>query len=398
MASFNDILRGVSVGKRDGEDDIYAKPDNSPSPSSAEAEGLNKNNTNTDGGKTGVQSAAQTQVINKTPEIDKTPVTVDSPATNLAPVEDDGGDALEHGERVDAGSGSSSESVADNRGEQMGFYEKFLRENNPYRVETDEEREKREKKEKREGVISGIGNALSAFANLYFATKGAPSINPEVFEKMSAQNRERWERLARERKENERAWYEALMRAKRQDYEDAWREKQYQHTLEREKKSDELAAKKEEREALLAELNAKKRELEIIGQTDKNKAQELKNDILEIEKRYANTYYRNKANTKGSKTGGGKTKKYYGSLPDKDGNMIPYETQADYDRELNAPWRNIDPNKEVVTVTEKQDALGTNKETKKTQKAKTRGEKAGETMGNTGKGNKWSNASTIKYK
>lgn len=363
MASLNDILGGISVGKRDGEDDIYSKPDNSPSPSSsAEAEGLNKNNTNTDGGKTGVQSTAQAQVINKAPVIDKTSVTVDSPATNLATVENDGGDALEHGERVDVG--SSSESVADNRGEQMGFYEKFFRENNPYRVETDEEREKREKKEKREGVISGIGNALSAFANLYFATKGAPSINPEVFEKMSAQNRERWERLARERKENERAWYETLTRAKRQDYEDAWREKQYQHTLEREKKSDEYRDAKEKRDADKAERqealdNAKlaltygklthQGYMNYIAQVKAGKIEELTQAQI------------NKLNRMG--TGGGDSQENWGTwyAYDKDGNLHSFKAKNGPHAKNTADgnnWKLANPDESNTTTRTEQTPLG----------------------------------------
>lgn len=71
--------------------------------------------------------------------------------------------------------------------------------------ETPEEKKKREKRERRSKLFSAIGDGISALSNLYFTTKGAPSMyDPSL--SLSKRNQERIDRLRKEREENLERW------------------------------------------------------------------------------------------------------------------------------------------------------------------------------------------------
>ena len=88
---------------------------------------------------------------------------------------------------------------------------------------TQEELEKRRKKEKREKLFASIGdglNALSSIVNLYYTTKGAPSMYKPK-ESLSDKERDRWERLHKEFDAKGKEYAAGMERARRLDDEAA---------------------------------------------------------------------------------------------------------------------------------------------------------------------------------
>lgn len=130
---------------------------------------------------------------------------------------------------------------------------------NPYRPETAEDRAKREKKEKREAIFSALGDGLSAMSNLYFTTQYAPNAY-NASNGMSARTKDRWEKLRAEREANDRAYYQGYLQAMSLDDAQDKDDRNWRHMLEREKKADELAEKRDLREDAKEERAAKKAE------------------------------------------------------------------------------------------------------------------------------------------
>lgn len=88
---------------------------------------------------------------------------------------------------------------------------------------TQEELEKRRKKEKRDKLFASIGdglNALSSIVNLYYTTKGAPSMYKPK-ESLSDKERDRWERLHKEFDAKGKEYAAGMERARRLDDEAA---------------------------------------------------------------------------------------------------------------------------------------------------------------------------------
>ena len=72
------------------------------------------------------------------------------------------------------------------------------------------------KRQRRNAVIAAIGDGLTAFSNLYFTTKGAPSMyDPQ--QSMSAKLRQRYDKLNAERRARDREWRSAYLRAEAMD-------------------------------------------------------------------------------------------------------------------------------------------------------------------------------------
>lgn len=133
------------------------------------------------------------------------------------------------------------------------MYEMMNRGNRP---ETPEEKAAREKREKREAVLSAVGDGISALSNLFFTTKGAPnSYDPRS--SMSAAARARWDKLKAEREANLRIYNEGYLRATAMDRQDEKEERNWRHTLERERIADHRYEIKEARDAALAALDEK---------------------------------------------------------------------------------------------------------------------------------------------
>ena len=125
---------------------------------------------------------------------------------------------------------------------------------NPERPETAEEKAKREKREKGEAALAAVGDSISALSNLWFTSQYAPnSYDPS--KGMSATTKDRWEKLRLEREANRRAYVDGYMRAMAMDENKDREDRNWRHTIEREKIADERYEVKEARDKALADLN-----------------------------------------------------------------------------------------------------------------------------------------------
>lgn len=142
-------------------------------------------------------------------------------------------------------------------GKQPGLsYVDMWRKLNPYTPPTPKEIEKEKKKQKREAIISAIGDGLTAFSNLYYTTQYAPNAY-DPSKGLSVKMKERWDKLKKDRENNQGAYLDGLLRSMQMDSAEENQRWGRAHTLEREKKADELndarekrAQAKEEREQL----------------------------------------------------------------------------------------------------------------------------------------------------
>lgn len=125
---------------------------------------------------------------------------------------------------------------------------------NPNKPETAEERAKREKREKGEAILSAVGDGISALSNLFFTSRYSPNAY-DPSKGMSATTKERWDRLRQEREANRRAYSDGYMRAMAMDEAKDREDRNWRHTIEREKIADERYEVKEARDKALADLN-----------------------------------------------------------------------------------------------------------------------------------------------
>ena len=125
---------------------------------------------------------------------------------------------------------------------------------NPDKPETAEEKAKREKREKGEAVLAAVGDSISALSNLWFTSQYAPnSYDPS--KGMSATTKDRWDKLRQEREANRRVYNDGYMRAKAMDEAKEREDRNWRHTIEREKIADERYKIQEARDKALADLN-----------------------------------------------------------------------------------------------------------------------------------------------
>lgn len=139
-----------------------------------------------------------------------------------------------------------------------------------YTPETAEEKAKRERREKWDKTAAAIGDGISALANLYYTTKGAPN-SYDGKNSMSERTRQLYDKLDKDRKENERWYLNHYMNAAKMNEE----AKRYKDQLDYRDKQD---AYRKDQDAL----NRKERE----EQTKYKKDQDalLRQDRLEKEK------------------------------------------------------------------------------------------------------------------
>lgn len=90
--------------------------------------------------------------------------------------------------------------------------------NKMYTPETAEEKAKRERKEKWDKTAAAIGDGISALANLYYTTKGAPN-SYDGKNSMSERTRQLYDKLDKDRKENDRWYLNHYMNAAKMDEE-----------------------------------------------------------------------------------------------------------------------------------------------------------------------------------
>lgn len=103
---------------------------------------------------------------------------------------------------------------------QMGYAELFkaMQEDN---IETPEQRKARERRERNEAIIRSVGDAISAFSDLYFATKNGAKgfVMRDPKNSLTARFNERKKRLDAERKEREKLYLAGYQRAQALDEE-----------------------------------------------------------------------------------------------------------------------------------------------------------------------------------
>lgn len=205
-------------------------------------------------------------------------------------------------------------------------YIELFQQMSPYKPPTPEELEKERKKQKREAIFAAIGEGISAMSNLYFTTQYAPNaFDPS--KGMAATTKARFDQLKKDREENQRQYMEGFMRAMRWDAEDERDDRNWQHTLEREKVTDHYkeaadarAQAKADRDAAMAELRMELME----GRIDQ---QEAAARAKKIEADYADAYWQSRIGKNnyrrpiggGSRGGGGKPAEY--PWYDSDGNL-----------------------------------------------------------------------------
>ena len=205
-------------------------------------------------------------------------------------------------------------------------YVELFQQMSPYKPPTPEELEKERKKQKREAIFAAIGEGISAMSNLYFTTQYAPNaFDPS--KGMAATTKARFDQLKKDREENQRQYMEGFMRAMRWDAEDERDDRNWQHTLEREKVTDHYKEAADARAQAKADRDAAMDELRMelmIGRIDQ---QEAAARAKKIEADYADAYWQSRIGKNnyrrpiggGSRGGGGKPAEY--PWYDSDGNL-----------------------------------------------------------------------------
>ena len=122
------------------------------------------------------------------------------------------------------------------------------------RPETPEEQARREKRERSHAILSGVGDAITALSNLYFTTQYAPNAY-DPSQGMSVKARTRYDRLRAEREANRRAYQDGYLRAAAMDKAEEKDDRNWRHTLYRERISDERYEVKAAQDRALADLN-----------------------------------------------------------------------------------------------------------------------------------------------
>lgn len=206
-------------------------------------------------------------------------------------------------------------------------YVEMFQQMSPYKPPTPEELEKERKKQKREAIFAAIGEGISAMSNLYHTTQYAPNaFDPS--EGMAATTKKRFDQLRRDREENQRQYMDGFLRAMKWDADDERDDRNWQHTLEREKVTDHYKEAADARAQAKADRDAAMAELRMELMEGRINQQEAAARAKKIEADYADAYWRSRIDKNsyrrpigsGSRGGGGSKP---GEYPwyDSDGNL-----------------------------------------------------------------------------
>lgn len=204
-------------------------------------------------------------------------------------------------------------------------YVELFQQMSPYKPPTPEELEKERKKQKREAIFAAIGEGISAMSNLYFTTQYAPNAY-DPSKGMAATTKARFDQLKKDREENQRQYMEGFMRAMRWDAEDERDDRNWQHTLEREKVTDHYKEAADARAQAKADRDAAMAELRMDLMQGRIDQQEAAAEAKRIEADYADAYWQSRINKNnyrrpigsGSRGGSGRPGEY--PWYDSDGN------------------------------------------------------------------------------
>lgn len=143
------------------------------------------------------------------------------------------------------------EKTVDNSPKKMSYKEMYQA-LNPYKPPTAEELEAQRKKEKRQKIFAALGDGISALANLYFTTQGAPNMYNPANSQQDVVN-DRWDKIKKERDQHMKEYTEALMKAQALDDENADNERKWQRLLQIDKANTDKAKAEQERKDAIAE-------------------------------------------------------------------------------------------------------------------------------------------------
>lgn len=160
---------------------------------------------------------------------------------------------------------------------------------NPNKPETAEERAKREKREKSEAAIAAVGDTISALSNLWFTSQYAPNAY-DPSKGMSAVTKERWDKLRQEREANRKAYTDGYFRALAMDDANDKDERNWRHTIEREKIADQRYEVKAAQEKALADLNEQLKQHQITAAEHKAEQERIKAQFAEETERLEQEY------------------------------------------------------------------------------------------------------------
>lgn len=159
-----------------------------------------------------------------------------------------------------------------------------------YRPLSEEELKKLRRRHRAEGIISGVADAAQAVANLYYTHHYAPNMY-NAADGLSAKARERFDKAKAEREaEGDKFFNYALAIGKLKD-DAAKDDRNWNHTLEREKVQDARNEAADARAQAKADRDASMAQLKMMYMQGQLDAQELAAEIKEVEKQYANQYW-----------------------------------------------------------------------------------------------------------
>ena len=131
-------------------------------------------------------------------------------------------------------------------------YKEMYQALNPYKPPTAEELEAQRKKEKRQKIFAALGDGISAIANLYFTTQGAPNMyNPANSQQDVV--KDKWDKIRQERDQNMKEYTAALMKAQALDDENENNERKWRRLLKMDKANEDKAKADQERKDALAD-------------------------------------------------------------------------------------------------------------------------------------------------
>lgn len=223
------------------------------------------------------------------------------------------------------------EKTVDNSPKKMSYKEMYQA-LNPYKPPTAEELEAQRKKEKRQKIFAALGDGISALANLYFTTQGAPNMyNPANSQQDVV--KDRWDKIKQERDQNMKEYTEALMKAQALDDENADNEHKWQRLLKIDKVNADKVKAEQERKDAIAE--AQRLKYEAAANKDDKLAvlYQQKSEAIAagLDNRQGTS---SRVSGKGGKSGrtssnsdGRSGGKPYGTF-----NGVEYKTKSDYDR------------------------------------------------------------------
>jgi hypothetical protein len=135
---------------------------------------------------------------------------------------------------------------------------------NASKMPTQAELEDEQKRRRRNALLSAVGDGISALANVYFTSKGAPEVKYDRSASLSARNKARWDKMDQERDANMKAYAVGRMQAEEKDRQQEISDKRFKEQMEQQSELAKLRAENERYEAAArASLEAQKRAWDI---------------------------------------------------------------------------------------------------------------------------------------